>query len=69
MRTPRMARHLPSKLQFFHHASSLAGVERLIEWRAIVDEAADERVSVGCEEWQDLQWDLERALKEVQSLE
>jgi cystathionine gamma-synthase len=27
------AKHLPSKLNLFHHATSLGGVESLIEWR------------------------------------
>ena len=72
MRTAKMARHLPSKLALFHHATSLGGVESLIEWRALSDASADERllrVSVGCEDWEDLKKDLEKALKEVEGLE
>ncbi|KAF8463165.1 pyridoxal phosphate-dependent transferase [Kalaharituber pfeilii] len=72
MRNPWMARHLPSKLTLFHHATSLGGVESLIEWRAMSDARADERllrVSVGCEDWSDLKADLERGLKEVQGFQ
>lgn len=72
MRNKKMARWLPSKLELFHHATSLGGVESLIEWRAMSDDRADERllrVSVGCEDWKDLKADLERALKEVGGLE
>ena len=49
MRTPRMARHLPSRLEIFQHATSLGGVESLIEWRAImhVEDERLLRVSVG----------------------
>lgn len=72
MRNKRMARWLPSKLELFHHATSLGTVESLIEWRAMTDARADERllrVSVGCEDWRDLQLDLERGLKEVEGFE
>ena len=72
LRNKRMARWLPSKLELFHHATSLGGVESLIEWRAMSDDRADERllrVSVGCEDWRDLRVDLERGLKEVEGFE
>lgn len=72
MRTPRMARWLPSKLELFHHATSLGGVESLIEWRAMSDDRADERllrVSIGIEAWEDLKRDLEKGLKAVEGLE
>ncbi|RPB22870.1 PLP-dependent transferase [Terfezia boudieri ATCC MYA-4762] len=72
LRNKRMARWLPSKLELFHHATSLGTVESLIEWRAMTDARADERllrVSVGCEDWRDLQLDLERGLKEVEGFE
>ena len=64
----RLARHFPSKLRLFHHATSLGGVESLVEWRAMSDEHAQMelvRVSVGCEEWVDLRGDLERGLGEL----
>ncbi|KAF8419940.1 cystathionine gamma-synthase [Tirmania nivea] len=72
LRNKRMARWLPSELELFHHATSLGGVESLVEWRAMSDDGADERLlrfSVGCEDWRDLRADLERGLKEVEGLE
>jgi len=55
------ARALPSTLRLFHHATSLGGVESLIEWRAMTDATVDRRllrVSVGVESWEDLRDDL-----------
>lgn len=55
------AKRLPSKLHLFHHATSLGGVESLIEWRAMSDNSCDKallRVSVGIEGWEDLRDDL-----------
>lgn len=55
------ARRLPSKLHLFHHATSLGGVESLIEWRAMSDASVAKtvlRVSVGVEGWEDLRDDL-----------
>ncbi|RKF63168.1 Cystathionine beta-lyase MetC [Erysiphe neolycopersici] len=37
MREEDFARKLPSKLNLFHHATSLGGVESLIEWRTMSD--------------------------------
>ena len=57
----RYARQLPSKLALFSHATSLGGVESLIEWRAMSDATVDRRllrVSVGIEDWEDLKKDL-----------
>lgn len=64
------AKHLPSKLQWFHHATSLGGVESLIEWRAMTDTAAPPtllRVSTGAEDAEDLIADLEQGLKALES--
>jgi len=61
MRDRDSARSLPSKLKLFHHATSLGGVESLIEWRKMSDQGVDERlmrVSVGAEDWEDLKADL-----------
>lgn len=61
MKEPRHAKHLPSKLALFHHATSLGGVESLIEWRKMSDDGVDERllrVSVGVEDCGDLKRDL-----------
>ncbi|KAH6682215.1 methionine gamma-lyase [Plectosphaerella plurivora] len=61
MRDRDSARRLPSKLGLFHHATSLGGVESIIEWRRMSDKGCDERllrVSVGVEGWEDLRDDL-----------
>ncbi|KAJ4985120.1 cystathionine gamma-synthase (Cys/Met metabolism PLP-dependent enzyme) [Stagonosporopsis vannaccii] len=55
------ARALPSHLRLFHHATSLGGVESLIEWRKMSDADVDERllrVSIGVENWEDLKDDF-----------
>lgn len=62
-----IARNFPSKLKYFQHATSLGGVESLIEWRAITDEHARPtllRVSCGVENVEDLISDLDKALRE-----
>ena len=64
MKDETLARQLPSKLKLFSHATSLGGVESLIEWRAMSDEQVDRRlvrVSVGLEDWEDLRKDLIKA--------
>lgn len=61
MKTPELAKRLPSKLNFFHHATSLGGVESLIEWRTMTDATVSKdllRVSVGIEDEKDLLDDL-----------
>ncbi len=63
-----MARRFPSRLRLFHHATSLGGVESLVEWRAMSDRFTDRklvRVSIGCENVHDLERDLRNALEEV----
>ncbi|KAK0982634.1 hypothetical protein LTR91_011459 [Friedmanniomyces endolithicus] len=60
-KTAEQARRFPSKLQLFHHATSLGGVESLIEWRRMSDNTVEPelcRVSVGAEAWEDLRDDL-----------
>lgn len=60
------AKALPSKLKFFNHATSLGGVESLIEWRLMSDATTNPaylRVSVGIENSTDLINDLKNALK------
>ena len=57
----QQARSLPSNLRLFHHATSLGGVESLIEWRRMSDSGVDDtllRVSIGVEDWQDLKNDF-----------
>ncbi|KAK4449513.1 Cys/Met metabolism PLP-dependent enzyme-domain-containing protein [Podospora aff. communis PSN243] len=61
MKEEAVAKRLPSTLHLFHHATSLGGVESLIEWRAMSDQKCDKRllrVSVGVEGWEDLKEDL-----------
>ncbi|KAI0914762.1 Cys/Met metabolism PLP-dependent enzyme-domain-containing protein [Ustulina deusta] len=61
MRDADDARRLPSKLNLFHHATSLGGVESLIEWRSMTDAGVDKRLlrlSIGVEGWEDLRDDL-----------
>ncbi|KAL3466409.1 pyridoxal phosphate-dependent transferase [Aspergillus heterothallicus] len=62
------ARRLPSKLALFQHATSLGGVESLIEWRALSDKRVDRkllRVSVGIENWEDLKNNLLHGFKSL----
>jgi cystathionine beta-lyase len=68
MRSPDQARRLPSFLRLFHHATSLGGVESLIEWRAMSDKKVDRgllRLSIGLEDLQDLKDDLLQALAKL----
>ncbi|KAJ5621886.1 trans-sulfuration enzyme [Penicillium herquei] len=68
MKEEHCAKALPSKLHFFQHATSLGGVETLIEWRTLSDTMVDRRllrVSVGLENWEDLRVDLLKAFKEL----
>ena len=66
MKNETFAQRLPSKLALFQHATSLGGVESLIEWRQMSDAGCDGRilrVSVGIENWQDLRDDLMQSFK------
>lgn len=66
MKEENFARQLPSKLDLFHHATSLGGVESLIEWRTMTDSKVDKRllrISVGLEGWEDLRDDLLQGFK------
>jgi cystathionine beta-lyase len=68
MKAEILARTLPSKLHLFQHATSLGGVESLIEWRTMTDMTVDRRllrVSVGLENWEDLKADFIKAFKEL----
>ncbi|KAE8149886.1 Cys/Met metabolism PLP-dependent enzyme-domain-containing protein [Aspergillus avenaceus] len=69
LKTEEYARKLPSKLAFFQHATSLGGVETLIEWRTMSDATVDRRllrISVGLENWEDLRRDLKRIMSTFQ---
>ncbi|KAF9876441.1 Cys/Met metabolism PLP-dependent enzyme [Colletotrichum karsti] len=62
------AKKLPSKMELFHHATSLGGVESLIEWRAMSDPGCDKqllRVSIGVEAWEDLRDDLVQGFEKL----
>jgi cystathionine beta-lyase len=62
------ARRLPSKLHLFHHATSLGGVESLIEWRTMTDASVERellRISIGVEGYDDLRTDLLQGFKKV----
>jgi cystathionine beta-lyase/cystathionine gamma-synthase len=66
MKDQTLARKLPSTLRLFHHATSLGGVESLIEWRTMTDATVDRRllrISVGIEGWEDLRDDLLQGFK------
>jgi cystathionine beta-lyase/cystathionine gamma-synthase len=68
LRSVEFARVLPSKLALFQHATSLGGVESLIEWRALSDSRVDRkllRISVGLENWEDLKNDLLHGFKSL----
>ena len=68
MKEEQMAKRLPSRLKIFQHATSLGGVESLIEWRAMTDPYVDQRllrVSIGVEGLEDLKEDFEQAFKDL----
>ncbi|KAF9264516.1 cystathionine gamma-synthase [Marasmius fiardii PR-910] len=62
------AKHLPTQTMYFVPATSLGGVESLIEYRARVDPTEDPllvRLSVGVEDPEELKEDLRQALQKV----
>ncbi|KAJ3137934.1 hypothetical protein HK101_003794 [Irineochytrium annulatum] len=66
--TPTIAWKVVSRLKYFKNATSLGGVESLIEWRAPVDPKIDKRVcrvSIGLEALEDLQADLRQTFLSV----
>lgn len=68
MKSEALARRLPSKLHLFHHATSLGGVESLVEWRKMSDPKVEGgllRVSVGVESWEDLKADMINGCKQL----
>ncbi|GAA5977362.1 hypothetical protein JCM11641_000075 [Rhodosporidiobolus odoratus] len=65
---PEYATQLANELKYFIHATSLGGVESLIEHRIISDPKCDPcllRVSVGVEDFEDLRSDLEAGIRKV----
>ena len=68
MKNKELAKRLPSHLKYFDHATSLGGVESLIEWRTMTDPSVAEdvlRVSVGIEDHRDLLDDLLQAFRKL----
>lgn len=62
-------KQFPPKLHYFQHATSLGGIESLVEWRALTDPYIDQtliRISIGCENADDLIYDLSNALQILQ---
>jgi cystathionine beta-lyase/cystathionine gamma-synthase len=61
MKSEQLAKRLPSKLHYFAHATSLGGVESLVEWRTMSDPNVEKtvlRFSIGIEDSRDLLEDL-----------
>ena len=66
----RALQALPGALTLFRDATSLGGVESLIEWRRKYDDQISPlllRISVGLEDVADLKADLAHAIKGVSS--
>lgn len=66
--TEQQAASFPRLLKLFHHATSLGGVESLVEWRALSDSHCDRRlvrISVGVEGAEDLWNDLHKGIVTV----
>ncbi|GAA5994700.1 uncharacterized protein JCM10292_004303 [Rhodotorula paludigena] len=66
------AQYLPHRLKLFIPATSLGGVESLIEQRRVSDPGADPRLvrlSIGLEDFEDLKADLIQGFKAVQRLD
>lgn len=62
------AKTLPLRVKYWTHATSLGGVESLIEYRRRTDPGADPRLlrlSVGVEDYEDLKNDLKNAIASV----
>jgi cystathionine beta-lyase/cystathionine gamma-synthase len=71
METEAFARKLPTTLHLFQHATSLGGVESLIEWRRMSDEGVDPRlmrISIGIENFEDLKQDLIKGFEDLAKL-
>lgn len=71
LKSDKAAKAFPSKLELFHHCTSLGSTESTIEWRRMTDPTVDTtllRVSVGIETFEDLKADIEQALAAVADL-
>ncbi|BGO93037.1 hypothetical protein NBRC10512_004258 [Rhodotorula toruloides] len=72
LKKPEYATHLPHSLKFFVPATSLGGVESLIEQRSLSDPNADPRLirlSIGLEDFEDLKRDLIQGFRKVVQIE
>ncbi len=68
LKSEDVARVFPTNLQLFQHATSMGGVESLVEWRALCDTVVDPRLvrfSVGVEDVEDLKNDIIQALSSL----
>ncbi|KAI9164168.1 trans-sulfuration enzyme [Paramyrothecium foliicola] len=68
MKNPSHAKKMPSRMYIFQHATSVGGVESLIEWRAMNDLECDERllrISCGVEDVEDLKADLMQGMQRL----
>lgn len=66
MKSEEIAKTLPSKLHLFQHATSLGGVESLVEWRTLSDDRINRKIlrfSIGVEDCEDLKQDLLQAFR------
>lgn len=69
--TPEQAKALPGSLKYFVPATSLGGVESLVEYRLRADPKENPklvRLSIGIEEVEDLKNDLREGIKKVATL-
>ena len=67
----KSAKDLPKHLKLFRDATSLGGVESLIDWRYKWDQTVSPRllrVSIGLENFEDLQEDFSQAFKSYAKL-
>ncbi|KAF4806429.1 putative trans-sulfuration enzyme [Colletotrichum siamense] len=66
MKSPEHAKRMPGRMYVFQHATSLGGVESLMEWRSMSDSGCDKRllrVSCGVEDMEDLKADLVQGME------
>lgn len=71
LKTQEQARALPQRLKIFRDATSLGGVESLIDWRYKWDQTQSPtllRVSIGLENPEDLIADFRQALKTLSKI-
>lgn len=67
-KNPDHARRLPSRMYVFQHATSLGGMESLMEWRAMNDLKCDRRllrVSCGLQDVEDMKADMLQAFESL----